>query len=137
MQNPNTNIRTYFSIFGDEFPLDEFTNKIGITPTVVRTKGEIYKIGKTQHKSYTTTWTYEIDYCLTSDPTSQINKLVDIFSNKVNIINYYLKEFNLDSKIAIILVFPESSGLLLNQKLIKFANEINSEYEFDFYCDEI
>lgn len=124
-------------MFGDDFPLDEFTQKIVITPTETRTKGEIYTIGKTQHESYTTSWTYEIDYQLTSDPTLQINELIDIFTNKVNIINHFQKEFNLKCKIAVVLIFPETSGLFFDQKLIKFAYDTNSEYDIDIYRDEI
>ncbi|MFJ7698735.1 DUF4279 domain-containing protein [Lysinibacillus fusiformis] len=134
---PTTNIRSYFCLFGDNFPLEEFTQKIGITPTETRKKGEFYTIGKTQHESYTTSWTYEIDFQLTSDPTLQINELIDIFMNRVNIINRFKKEFNLKCKIAVILVFPETSGLFINQKLIKFAYDTNSEYDIDIYRDEI
>ncbi len=134
---PTTNIRSYFCLFGDNFPLEEFTQKIGITPTETRKKGELYTIGKTQHESYTTSWTYEIDYQLTSDPTLQINELIDIFMNRVNIINRFKKEFSLKCKIAVILVFPETSGLFINQKLIKFAYDTNSEYDIDIYRDEI
>ncbi len=137
MQKPTTNIRSYFCVFGDNFPLDEFTQKIAITPTETRTKGELYTIGKTQHESYTTSWTYELDDQLTSDPTLQIYELIDIFTNKVNIINHFKKKYNLKCKIAVILVFPETSGLFINQKLIKFAYDTNSEYDIDIYRDEI
>ncbi|WP_320939015.1 DUF4279 domain-containing protein [Lysinibacillus capsici] len=94
-------------------------------------------IHNTKHESYTTSWTYGIDYQLSSDPTLQIYELIDIFTNKVNIINHFKKEFNLKCKIAVILVFPETTGLLINQKLIKFAYNTNSEYDIDIYRDEI
>ncbi|QPA56947.1 DUF4279 domain-containing protein [Lysinibacillus sphaericus] len=137
MEKPTTNIRSYFCVFGDNFPLNEFTQKIAITPTETRTKGALYTIGKTQHESYTSSWTYEIDYQRTSDPTLQINELIDIFTNKVNIINHFKKKYKLQCKIAVILVFPETSGLFINQKLIKFAYDTNSEYDIDIYRDEI
>ena len=56
-------------------------------------------IHNTKHESYTTSWTYGIDYQLSSDPTLHIYELIDIFSNKVNIINHFKKEFNLKCKI--------------------------------------
>ncbi len=56
-------------------------------------------IHNTKHESYTTSWTYGIDYQLSSDPTLQIYELIDIFTNKVNIINHFKKEFNLKCKI--------------------------------------
>ncbi|WP_042470136.1 DUF4279 domain-containing protein [Bacillus ndiopicus] len=126
----------YFCIYGDDFPTDEFTKKMEVIPTKSRKQGEIFMKGTTKHVSYTTDWTYETGFQPTLNPLIQLHELVGKLINKVDFINYFKKEFNLQSQIVIVVHYPEnqSPGLNLDHKLIKFAYDTNSTYSLDTYC---
>lgn len=77
METLCSNTRSYFILYGEDFPLEEFTKEIGITPTDAYRKGDEYRRGKNKHISGVTAWLLETDYVMTDFPEELIHNVVN------------------------------------------------------------
>lgn len=132
-----TETRAYFTLFGEDFPLEEFTREIGIIPKEAYRKGEVFIRGKTKHVRFETAWEYGVDYKLTDYPEEQIHNIVNTLYNSIEIIKKYVDNYNLKCKLVTVVCFncQQTRGLVMNKKAIAFANQLNGEFEFDIYHD--
>ena len=130
-----TETRAYFTLFGEDFPLEEFTREIGIIPTEAYRKGEVFIRGKTKHVRFETAWEYGVDYKLTDYPEEQIHNIVNTLYNSIEVIKKYVDNYNLRCKLVTVVCFncQQTRGLVMNNKAIEFANQVNGEFEFDIY----
>ena len=130
-----TETRAYFTLFGEDFPLEEFTREIGIIPTEAYRKGEAFIRGKTKHVRFETAWEYGVDYKMTNYPEEQIHNIVNTLYNSIEIIKKYVENYNLKCKLVTVVCFncQQTRGLVMNNKAIEFANQVNGEFEFDIY----
>ena len=137
MEDYCTETRAYFTIYGEDFSLEEFTREIGIIPTEAYRKGEEYIRGKTKHVRFETAWVYGLDYKMTNDPEELIHDIVNILYNSIEIIKKYVDHYNLKCKLVTVVCFncQQTRGLVINNKAIEFANQVNGEFEFDIYND--
>ncbi|WP_339171349.1 DUF4279 domain-containing protein [Solibacillus sp. FSL R5-0691] len=122
-------------MFGEDFPLEEFTREIGIIPTEAYKKGEEVIRGKTKHIRFETAWEYGLDYKMTNYPEEQIHTIVNILYNSIDIIKKYVDTYNLKCKLVTVVCFNRepTRRLVMNNKAIEFANRVNGEFEFDIY----
>lgn len=129
--------RAYFTLFGEDFPLEEFTREIGIIPTEAYRKGEECIRGKTKHIRFETAWEYGLDYKMTSHPEEQIHTIINTLYNSIEIIKKYKDNYNLKCKLVTVICFnrQQTRELVMNNKVIEFANQVNGEFEFDIYND--
>ncbi|SHF95253.1 DUF4279 domain-containing protein [Ornithinibacillus halophilus] len=142
LNEEKSKIRIYLSIYGDEFPLDEITEKLEIQPSKTYKKGEeiIPPHGRPNpyYKRYyqETCWEYDMDYVESIDLEEQMDLFVRRFYSKIYIINELREKYNLKSHIQVVLEVEngEMPVLTLNKKILSFAHLIKSEYiGFDTY----
>lgn len=130
-----TETSSYFTLYGDDFPLEEFTEEMGISPTEAYRKGEEYRRGKTKHIHFETAWDLRIDDVYTDHPEEVIETLVANLHNSVDIINSYKESYKLQCKIVAVINFrtAQTQGLIITPKLVEFANKVGAPFEFDIY----
>lgn len=137
-----TKIRVYFSLYGDDFPLEEVTEKLGLLPTSTDKKGEEIippngKIIPHARRYYPETrWELDTDYEESKDLEIQMDKLIGKLRSKTFIINELRGKYNLRSHIQVVVELEngETPALTLNKKVISFAHQIQSEFiDIDMY----
>ncbi|XKH49497.1 DUF4279 domain-containing protein [Chryseomicrobium palamuruense] len=130
-----TETSSYFTLYGDDFPLEEFTEEMGISPTEAYRQGEEFIRGKTKHTRFETAWDLSIDDVHTNHPEEVIETLVAKLHNSVDIINSYKEKYELKCKLVGVITFKtaQTQGLIISPKLIEFANRVGAPFEFDIY----
>ncbi|MEN2768020.1 DUF4279 domain-containing protein [Ornithinibacillus xuwenensis] len=136
-----TEIQVYICLYGDDFPLEEVTEKLGIEPTNTVKKGDEIippngKINPDFRRYYTqTSWELETGYQENVDLEDVMNQIVGKLRSKIFVINELRKKYDLTSHIQVVLHVENGQMpiLTLNKKLISFAHQIQTEY-IDFDC---
>ncbi|OUZ40207.1 DUF4279 domain-containing protein [Solibacillus kalamii] len=66
-----------------------------------------------------------------------MHTIVNTLYNSTEIIKKYKDNYNLKCKLVTVICFnrQQSRGLVMNNKVIEFANQVNGEFEFDIYND--
>lgn len=82
----------YFALFDNVFPVDEFTEAIGIQPTSVEKVGDVPKFveklppGLNIPPAKTCTWKLSTDYQKSNRPDTQLEQIYKLLKDKVSII---------------------------------------------------
>jgi len=139
-----TNAKVYFSIFGDNFPIDTITNSLNLEPTHSHKKGEIINrktnpIVKSSSVLYRkdTAWQIGTEYEETLDLEEQIIKVIKQLENKEEVITDLCRRFNLECYFMIVIVINEghTPAISINKEFIRLANSIGAEIHFDTYAN--
>lgn len=132
-----TTVRVYFSLFGDEFPIPNVTEKLGIIPTETYKKGDLIPNRSPLILRKETSWTIDTGYQVSLDVSNQLQQIINQLKNKVSIINEIKKTYSLKCKFFIILQIEngDTPGLYLDNKQIEFANSIKAEFDIDLYVN--
>jgi hypothetical protein len=120
----------YFSFDAELFDSELITTEMGIDPTMVIRKKDIVP------KS--TSWKYKIEIGNEINLEIHIEKLIDIFEPKIEIINRLKKEFNLETRLQFVIdidINPDTSTPYfgLNKRTINFLGKTETEVNFDLY----
>ncbi|MEQ8477850.1 DUF4279 domain-containing protein [Fulvivirga sp.] len=120
----------YFSFDADFFDTAEVTKIMGLEPTSLMIKKE--PVPKS------TSWKYRIDAGNDIDLETHLERLIEIFEPKIDIINRLKNSLNLETRIQFVIdidINPDSSTPYfgLNKKTIKFLNMTETEVDFDLY----
>ncbi|MFD0048932.1 DUF4279 domain-containing protein [Actinomycetes bacterium NPDC127524] len=135
-----TQVMVYFSLHGDEFPIEYVTETLEIEPTKTYKKGEVIvrphnpKVisTKTLYRKETA-WELSTGYKESYDVKEQMDQILGLLKNKVAIINQLKAKYKLECKIfiVIIMVNVDSPGLYLDNEQIEFANSVKAEIDID------
>ena len=120
----------YFSFDADYFDTTKITEELDIEPNSVMIKKE--PVPKS------TAWKYRIDAGDEVDLESYLEKLIDIFEPKAEIINGLKEKYELTTRIQFVIdidINPKSSTPYfgLNKKVIDFLAKTGTEVDFDLY----
>jgi hypothetical protein len=120
----------YFSFDAEYFDTKEITEKLNIEPTSVMIKKE--PVPKS------TAWTYKIDAGNEIDLETFLEKLIDIFEPKIEIINNLKDKLNLTTRIQFVIDIDINSDSStpyfgLNKRTIDFLAKTESNVDFDLY----
>ena len=120
----------YFSFDAEYFDTKKITEELNIEPTSVMIKKE--PVPKS------TAWKYKIDAGNEIDLETYLEKLIDIFEAKTQIINILKEKYNLTTRIQFVIdidINPESSTPYfgLNKRTIEFLAKTGTEVDFDLY----
>ncbi|WP_028595290.1 DUF4279 domain-containing protein [Paenibacillus assamensis] len=137
-----TNVRACFSLYGDEFPLEYVTEKIGLKPSMGYRKGDLIsakqsdKLGITIQRKETA-WQLETNYEESLDVDNQLSKIIDILHGKREVINEIRKDFELECRLDIVIIMEKgyTPAFSLNRKVIDFIHFIQAEIEIDLYAN--
>jgi len=120
----------YFSFDSEFFDTDVVSKKLGIEPTSLMIKKE------TAPKS--TAWKYKIEVGKEIDLETPLEKLIDIFEPKIEVINQLKRDLNLETRLQFVIdidINPDASTpyFELNKRTIDFLSKTDSEVDFDLY----
>ena len=120
----------YFSFDAEYFDTKEITEKLNIEPSSVMIKKE--PVPKS------TAWIYQIDAGNEIDLENFLEKLIDIFEPKAEIINDLKDKLNLTTRLQFVITIdinPDSSTPYfgLNKRTIDFLSKTATEVDFDLY----
>ncbi|WP_128101529.1 DUF4279 domain-containing protein [Paenibacillus sp. DCT19] len=129
-----TQVKAYYSLFGDYFDPDEVTSKLEITPTSVTRKGDIINV---KHSHQETSWTVGTEYEESLDVNDQLIKVMNVLKEKTDEINTIQAQNQLKSKFYIVMVMEEgyTPALYFDSNFIKFADSIHAEIDVDLYAN--
>lgn len=131
-----TKVRVYFTIKGDDFPLETVTELLGIIPTHTMKKGE-RRVRNPQHPPYSfTSWSYGTDYEETFNIDNQLLPVLEALKDKIDIINYIQSTYDAHCSIVIV---PEiydgrTPGIAFEKDTIEFIYRINASIDIDLYA---
>ncbi|MFC3343425.1 DUF4279 domain-containing protein [Paenibacillus abyssi] len=132
----------YFSIFGDDFPLDKVTQILNIEPTRSYKKGEVIVRPKNDNVIITTTiyrketdWELSTGYQESTDINDQLYLLLDTLENKVSELIRIKDEYKVSFTFMIVINIEnnETPAMCLEQRFISFVHTINAGVDFDLY----
>jgi len=120
----------YFSFDAEFFDVDVLTRELKLEPTSVMVKKN--PVPKS------TSWMYRIDAGNDIDLETHLEKLIDIFENKVEEINRLKVKLKLDTRLQFVIdidINPDSSTPYfgLNKRTINFLGKTGTEVDFDLY----
>lgn len=120
----------YFSFDAEYFDTKMITEKLNLEPTSIMVKKE--PVPKS------TAWKYKIEAGNEIDLETPLEKLIDIFESKIEIINELKNKYNLTTRVQFVIdidINPESSTPYfgLNRKTIDFLAKTGTEVHFDLY----
>ncbi|MFD1738714.1 DUF4279 domain-containing protein [Bacillus salitolerans] len=132
-----TKVRVYFSLFGDTFPLDYVTEKLGITPSHTYRKGDVIPNRSTTLFRKETSWDLDTGYQESLDVNEQLQQIITQLRNKVSIISEIKKIYSVECKFFIVVEIEEGNtpGLYLDRDIINFASNIEAEFVIDLYAN--
>ena len=120
----------YFSFDAEFFDTDILTNELKIQPTSVMIKKD--PVPKS------TSWKYRIDAGNDIDLEVHLEKLIDIFENKIDQIIQLKENLKLETRLQFVIdidINPESSTphFGLNKRVIDFLGKTGTVVDFDLY----
>lgn len=126
-------INVEFSLIGEDFDVDLVTDLLGITPTEVLIKGE-----KPENKNIPnieTSWSIATGFEESFDINIQLSKLLNIFSEKQEILKELQKRFNLLMIISVTIYLAEEGfpAIYLEKETINFLSKIEAMIDIDMY----
>lgn len=127
-----------YIIIGDEFPVQEVSEVIGIKDCEIVKTGDVVYYGE-KNKGYRvetdTSITYTTGYIDTIDMRLPIDIMTDMLGEKRDIIKHYIEKYSLTSKFCIVLCLSDNPIMMMSERFIKLAADLNAFVEFDTYLD--
>lgn len=135
-----TRVMAYFSIFGDEFPLEEITGELAIEPTDTHNKGDIIEPAKgvvsTRVKQrLETDWTLSTGYQDSYDINDQLKPLLSKLEGKQNALTHLKNKYNIEYLFMVVIEIENNRtpATYLEKDVIDFAAAVGAEIHFDMY----
>lgn len=135
----STNIYVEFRIMGDTFDIDSVTRALSILPTESWQKNDcVYNTqGKIKTTRQYTNWGYRIETINTLDVNAQIEKLEQVFKNKVDTLIELKKQYNLSFSIDIVIIIENNAppAICFQGFILNFAAALNARIDIDTYIN--
>ncbi|KRF51071.1 DUF4279 domain-containing protein [Peribacillus butanolivorans] len=132
----------YFSVFGDEFPLEVVTDILGIEPTKTYKKGDIIEkinnpnlVSTKIRRRKETDWTLSTGYQESYDINNQLNTILKSLEGKTKELKQLKEKYSLEFLFMIVIQVEndEKPAMYLQKNIIDFASLIQAEIHFDLY----
>jgi hypothetical protein len=132
-----TQVLVYFSLYGDEFTLDDVTEKLEVTPTETYKKGDLIPNRSTVRYRKETNWEIGTGYQDSLNVNYQLQQIVGKLNNKTSTINKIKKAYSLECKFFIVIKIENGNtpALYMDKGIIKFATSIEAELDIDLYAN--
>ncbi|WP_211655806.1 DUF4279 domain-containing protein [Planococcus alpniumensis] len=132
----------YFSIIGDQFPLEEITEELAIQPTETYLKEEILNEFTAPSSSEVrrrreTDWTLSTGYQKSYDINDQLKSLLISFEEKQQDLILLKEKYGLSYLFMIVIKIENNKkpAMYLEKDIIDFASKIEAEIHFDLYIN--
>ncbi|MBM7608779.1 hypothetical protein JOD29_002026 [Lysinibacillus composti] len=132
-----TQVNVYFSLYGDEFPIKEVTEKLKVIPTKTYKKGDLIPNRSKIRYRKETSWDLGTGYQNSLDVNKQLQEILGKLQNKTLIINEIKDTYSLECKIFIVIKIENGNtpALYMDREIIKFASSIEAEIDVDLYAN--
>lgn len=139
-----TQVMVYFSLHGDEFPIDYVTETLEIEPTKIYKKGDIIvrpsnqKVASTKtHYRLETAWELSTGYQESFDVRDQMDQILGQLKNKAALINQLKSKYELECNFSIVIIMENgyTPGFHIDYEQIEFVNSIKAELDIDLYAN--
>ncbi|MTH55343.1 DUF4279 domain-containing protein [Bacillus mangrovi] len=132
-----TQVMVNFSLYGDVFPLDYVTDKLGLQPTHSYNKGDLIPNYSTALYKKETSWDLETGYEESLNTEIQLQRILKSLLNKSSSIIELKNMYSLDCKFSIVIIVEEGEtpAFYLSKEFIKFASLIEAEIDIDLYAN--
>ncbi|RTQ87633.1 DUF4279 domain-containing protein [Lysinibacillus telephonicus] len=132
-----TQVKVYFSLYGEDFPIDEVTERLKVIPTGTYKKGDLIPNRSTNRYRKESSWDLGTDYQDSLDVNKQLQEIVDKLQNKSLTINEIKDAYSLECKFFIVIIIENGNTptLYLNKEIVKFASSIEAEFDVDLYAN--
>ena len=129
----NTSVSVYFTLIGDDFNTDYVKEMLHINPTYIRHKNKVICKEKTFNKC--TEWGTLIKKECSMDINVQINKALDLYKDKVDLLNKIRIECNAIWNLEIVIYIENGDvpSMFFSQKILKFLASIDAKMDCDIY----
>lgn len=137
MGKTKTQVRVYLSIFGDSFPLEDITEKLGIEPSNTYRKGDRIPNRSSKLLRKETSWHLDTGYQESFDVEEQLQQIIMPLQNKVSIIQEIKQTYSVVCKFYIVIIMEEGDtpSLYLDKDVINFVSSIGAEFDIDLYAN--
>ncbi|WP_139311355.1 DUF4279 domain-containing protein [Bacillus sp. MRMR6] len=139
-----TQVMVYFSLYGNEFPIEDVTEAMGIEPTNSYKKGDVIVrplnpnviSTKSQYRKETS-WELSTGYQESFDVKIQMDQILERLKNKADIINGLKNKYQLECDFSIVIIMEngDTPGLHIDNEQIAFANSIKADFDIDLYAN--
>ncbi|KAB2335691.1 DUF4279 domain-containing protein [Bacillus mesophilum] len=134
-----TKIMVYFNLYADDFPLEQVTARLGLTPTRSFKKGDVIRKVSTnyyQRRSYSA-WQLSTGYQESLDVSKLIEPIFVQLQDQADAIKELKKDFGLECRFVIVIVMNEgyTPGFHLDHPFIEFANSVGADIDIDLYAN--
>jgi membrane-associated HD superfamily phosphohydrolase len=132
-----TQVIVYFSLYGDDFPIAEVTEKLKVTPTETYKKGDLITNRSTVRYRKETSWDLGTGYQDSLDVNNQLQQIVGKLKNMPSTINEIKESYSLECKFFIVIKIEKGNApaLYIDKEIIKFASSIEAEFDVDLYAN--
>ncbi|MED1205287.1 DUF4279 domain-containing protein [Heyndrickxia acidicola] len=132
-----TQVNVYFSLYGDDFPIDDVTKKLEVMPTEAYKKGDLIPNRSTVRYRKETSWDLGTGYQLSRDVNDQLQEIVGKIQNKSSTINEIKETYSVECKFFIVVKIEQGNtpAFYLDKDTIKFASTIEAEFDVDLYSN--
>lgn len=134
-------VQIRFSLVADEWPIDEFTEKIGITPTELYKIGDTFIRGSREMKRFETVWSLkssEMKIAYEEDEDKYFfESIIAPLRPHIELINKYKEKYQLTPIFFANYWFywAQTPGVRLHPEIITFAHQIGAI--IDVYINKI
>jgi hypothetical protein len=132
-----TKVMVYISLYGDEFPLEDITEKLEVTPTETYKKCDLIPNRSTACYRKETSWDLGTGYQVSLNVNNQLQQIINKLQNKSSIINEIKETYSVECKFLIVVKIEQGNtpALFLDKDIIKFAASIEAEFDIDLYAN--
>ncbi|PSL41788.1 uncharacterized protein DUF4279 [Planomicrobium soli] len=139
MFNPVSEVKVLFSMFGEDFPLEEIPKALGIKPTETYQTGDVIsdKIAEEPKYHKETVWNMGTGYEKSYDVKEQLDKVLKPLLNKKEEIIGIKKKYGIECRILIFVIIEkgEAPAMYLEKEYIDFVSLIGAEIQWDLYAN--
>lgn len=130
-------VMVYFSLFGDNFPIEVVTEKLEIPPTETYIKGDLIQNRSVAHYRKETSWDLGTGYQVSLDVNDQLDQILNKLQGKTSLIKELKENYSIECKFIIVIKIENGNtpALYLNKDIIKFASDIGAEFDVDLYAN--
>ena len=132
----NTTIKSALIIAGDYFDIEEVTKTLNIIPTEKCVKGHVIRLTNSGKEviAKDTYWIYSLEeeelYL-----SIQLNKLYDIFYDKIDKIKALKDKYDLIIKFDVVINIENNRtpGIYIDKHIVDFASKLEAVFDIDMY----
>lgn len=132
-----TQVMVHITIYGNEFPLETVTQKLGIKPTQTYTKGDVIPSLSVLRYRKETAWQLGTGSQASCDVDEQIQQVIGQLKGKETALTELMEMYSLECLLMIVIVIEDgrTPALYLNKDVVDFVSSIRAEIHFDLYAN--